>query len=126
MVIADGLFAFLPEAVIVAVFRRITEHFSSGELAFNDYGRIGWFSRVAVKLAPQRMFAAVGTQWGYAGFKDARVPETWNPRLTLVEEASLAHAPEVDLFPGWIRLATKASGKFKAGARKARILRYRL
>jgi O-methyltransferase involved in polyketide biosynthesis len=125
IVIADGLFAFLSEPVIVGLFRRLTDYFGSGELAFNDYGRIGWFSRVAVKLAPQQMFSDVGVQWGYAGFKDARVPETWNPRLTLVEEASLAHAPEVDLFPGWIRLATKASGKFKAGARKARILRYR-
>jgi O-methyltransferase involved in polyketide biosynthesis len=125
MVIADGLFAFLSEPVIVGVFRRVTKHFRSGELAFNDYGRIGWLSRVAVKLAPQQMFSQVGIQWGYAGFKDARVPETWNPQLTLVEETSLAHAPEVDLFPGWIRLATKASGKFKAGARKARILRYR-
>ena len=125
MVIADGLFAFLPEPVIVSVFRRVTKHFRSGELAFNDYGRIGWFSRVAVKLAPQPMFSQVGIQWEYAGFKDARVPVTWNPQLTLVEETSLAHAPEVALFPGWIRLATKASGKFKAGARKARILRYR-
>lgn len=125
MVIADGLFAFLSEPVIVGVFRRITEHFTSGELAFNDYGRIGWFSRLAVKLAPQQMFSSVGAQWGYAGFKDARVPQTWNPQLTLVEESSLAHAPEVDLFPGWIRLATKVSGKFAASARKARILRYR-
>ena len=57
MVIADGLFAFLSEPVIVGVFRRVTEHFRSGELAFNDYGRIGWFSRVAVKLAPQQMFS---------------------------------------------------------------------
>jgi O-methyltransferase involved in polyketide biosynthesis len=125
MVIADGLFAFLSKPVIIDVFRRITEHFRSGEVAFNDYGRIGWFSRVAVKLAPQQMFSSVGGQWGCAGFKDAWVPESWNPRLKLVEEASLAHAPEVDLFPGWIRLATKVSGRFKAGARKARILRYR-
>jgi O-methyltransferase involved in polyketide biosynthesis len=125
MVMADGLFAFLSEPVIVGVFRRITEHFMSGQLAFNDYGRIGWFSRLAVKLAPQRMFTQVGAQWGYAGFKDARVPQTWNPRLTLVEESSLAHAPEVELFPRWIRMATKVSGKFEASARKARILRYR-
>jgi O-methyltransferase involved in polyketide biosynthesis len=124
MVIADGLFAFLSEPVIVGVFRRVTQHFKSGELAFNDYGHIGWFSRVAVKLAPQPMFSQVGIQWGYAGFKDARVPETWNPQLSLIEETSLAHTTEVDLFPGWIRLATKASGKFKAAARKARILRY--
>jgi O-methyltransferase involved in polyketide biosynthesis len=125
MVIADGLFAFLSEAVIIDVVRRVTGHFRSGELAFNDYGRIGWFSKAAVRLAPQKMFSAVGSQWGYPGFKDARVPQTWNPRLTLVEEASLTHAPEVELFPSWIRLATKASGRFKASARKARILRYR-
>jgi O-methyltransferase involved in polyketide biosynthesis len=124
MLIADGLFAFLPEAVIVGIFRRITEHFRSGELAFNDYGRIGWVSKLAIKFAPQKMFKDVGSQWGYPGFKDARHPQTWNPRMTLVEEASLAHAPEVDLFPGWIRVATKLSGKSRSGARKARILRY--
>jgi O-methyltransferase involved in polyketide biosynthesis len=96
MLIADGLFAFLSEPVIVGVFRRITEHFGAGELAFNDYGQIGPVSRMAIKLAPQKMFKDVGSQWGYPGFKDAHHPETWNPRLRLVEEASLAHAPEVD------------------------------
>ena len=125
MVIADGLFAFLSEPVVVGIFRHITDHFASGQLAFNDYGRVGWFSRAAVKLAPQKMFNDIAIQWGYAGFKDARLPETWNPRLSLVEEASLAHAPEVDLFPGWIRPATRLSGQFKSSARKARILRYR-
>jgi O-methyltransferase involved in polyketide biosynthesis len=125
ILIADGLFAFLPERVIVGIFRRITEHFRTGELAFNDYGRIGWVSKLAIKLYPQKMFKDVGSQWGYAGFKDAHHPETWNPRMTLIEEASLAHQPEVDLFPSWIRVATKLSGKSKTGARKARILRYR-
>ena len=125
MLVADGLFAFLSEPVIVSIFRRITDHFGSGELAFNDYGGIGWFSRLAIKLYPQKMFKDVGSQWGYLGFKDAHHPETWNPQMTLVEEASLAHAPEVDLFPGWIRIPTKLMGKSKTGARKARILRYR-
>ncbi|BBY20938.1 putative O-methyltransferase Omt [Mycobacterium stomatepiae] len=124
IVMADGLFAFLSEPVLIALFRRITTYFSSGELAFNDYGRIGWFSRLAVKLAPQRMFSSVGAQWGYPGFEDPLVPEQWNPSLKLVEEASLAHAPEVELFPGWIRFATKLSGMFEVSARKARILRY--
>jgi O-methyltransferase involved in polyketide biosynthesis len=124
MLIADGLFAFLTEPVIVGIFRRTTDHFAAGELAFNDYGRIGWFSQLAIKLYPQKMFKDVGSQWGYRGFKDAHHPETWNPRMTLVEEASLAHAPEVDLFPGWIRVPTKLMGKTESGARKARILRY--
>ncbi|MCV7240932.1 class I SAM-dependent methyltransferase [Mycolicibacterium celeriflavum] len=124
MLVADGLFAFLTEPVIVDIFRRITEYFRSGELAFNDYGGIGLASRLAIKLAPQKMFKDVGNQWGYAGFKDAHHPQTWNPRMKLVEEASLAHQPEVDLFPGWVRIATKLMGQTKTGARKARILRY--
>ena len=124
MLVADGLFAFLTEPVIVAIFRRITDHFRSGELAFNDYGRIGWASRVAIKLYPQKMFKDVGSQFGYPGFKDAHHPETWNPNMRLAEEASLVDAPEVDLFPGWIRVATKLSGMSKTGRRKARILRY--
>lgn len=124
MLIADGLFAFLSESVIIGIIRGITRYFGSGELAFNDYGGIGWFSRLAVKLYPQKMFNDVGTQWGYLGFKDAHHPQTWNPRMQLVEESSLTHAPEVDLFPAWIAVATKLMGKTKFGARKARILRY--
>ena len=81
MLIADGLFAFLTEPVIVGIFRRITDHFRSGELAFNDYGGIGWVSRMAIKLYPQKMFKDVGSQFGYPGFKDAHHPETWNPRM---------------------------------------------
>ena len=123
--IADGLFAFLSEPVIVGIFRSITEHFGTGELAFNDYVRIGWFSQVAARLAPQKMFKAVTSQWAaYPGFVDAHHPETWNPRLSLVEEASLTHEPEVDLFPAWVRIGTRAAGHVDAWARKARILRY--
>jgi O-methyltransferase involved in polyketide biosynthesis len=121
---ADGLFAFLPVPVIVGLFGHITERFSSGELAFNDYGRVGRLSWVAMKVAPQGMFGVIGSQWVNPGFKNAHVPQTWNPRLRLVEEASLAHTPEVDLFPGLIRAATRMAGRTKAGARRARILRY--
>ncbi|MEV0670197.1 class I SAM-dependent methyltransferase [Mycobacterium sp. NPDC050441] len=125
ILVADGLFAFLTEPEIAGIFRKITEHFGSGELAFNDYGRIGWMSRAALRFFPAKMFKDVGSQWGYPGFKDAHHPESWNPRMQLVEEASLAHQPEVDLFPGALRIATRATGLSKATARKARILRYR-
>ncbi len=124
MVVADGLFAFLTEPVIAGIFRRIPEHFAAGQVAFNDYGRIGWASRLALKVLPQRMFKDVGSQWGYPGFKDAHHPQTWNPRMKLVEETSLTHQPEVALFPGALRIATRLTGLTKAGARKARILRY--
>jgi len=121
MLIADGLLAFLPEPVIVNLFRHIPEHFRSGELALNDYGRVGSLSLMAMKI----VFSAVGNQWDYRGFKDAQLPETWSPRLTLVEEASLAHAPEVDRYPAGARVSTRLMGMTKGGARTARILRYR-
>ncbi|MGB6208901.1 class I SAM-dependent methyltransferase [Mycobacterium sp.] len=121
MLVADGLLAFLPEPVVIKLFRAIPEHFRSGELAINDYGRVSRLSLMAMKVA----FSAVGTQWAYRGFKDAHLPETWSPRLKLVEEASLAHAPEVDVYPAGVRVSTRLMGKTKAGARTARILRYR-
>lgn len=121
MLVADGLLAFLPESVIVNLFRRIPEYFQSGEIAMNDYGRVGRLSLLAMKIG----FSAVGNQWVYRGFNDARVPLTWSPRLSLIEEASLAHAPEVDLYPIGARVSTRLMGMTKAGARKARILRYR-
>ena len=121
ILIADGLLAFLPESVIINLFRHIPEHFRSGELALNDYGHVGRSSILAMKI----VFSAVGNQWDYRGFKDARVPQTWSPRLTLVEETSLAHAPEVDRYPAGARVSTRLMGLTKAGARTARILRYR-
>ncbi len=121
MLVADGLLAFVSEPVIINLFRHIPEHFRSGEVALNDYGRVSRSSLVAMKV----VFSAVGNQWIYRGFKDARLPQSWSPRLTLVEETSLAHAPEVDLFPAGARLSTRLMGMTKAGARTARILRYR-
>lgn len=125
MLVADGLFAFLPEPTVIGLFRHITDYFGSGELAFNDYGRVGRFSWLAMKLAPRGMFSMLGQVWANPGFIDPRTPQRWNPRLHLVEEACLAHAAEVESFPGMARTATKAAGRFTAVARKARVLRYR-
>lgn len=121
MLVADGLLAFLTEPVLINLFRTIPERFRSGELALNDYGRVSRSSLLAMKIA----FSAVGNQWAYRGFNDALLPETWSPRLRLVEEVSLAHAPEVDRYPAVARVSTRLMGMTKSGARNARILRYR-
>ena len=121
MLVADGLLAFLSESVIIKLFRHIPEHFRSGELALNDYGRVSRSSLLAMKV----VFSAVGNQWVYRGFNDPHVPETWSPRLTLVEETSLFHAPEVDLYPAAARVSTRLMEMTKGGAPTARILRYR-
>jgi O-methyltransferase involved in polyketide biosynthesis len=125
MLVADGLTGFLTEPVLVSLFRAVTEHFRTGELAFNDYGHVGWASRTAMKYVPQRSLKAFGANWKNSGFADARRPVEWNPRLTLVEESSLADAPELELFPTHLRVTIQLSGHIPALAQKARILRYR-
>jgi O-methyltransferase involved in polyketide biosynthesis len=125
MLIADGLTGFLSEPVTVSLFQTVTDHFRTGELAFNDYGRVGRVSRTAMKLAPLRSVKAFGPNWTNPGFADARRPEQWNPRLTLVEETSLSDAPEVELFPPHLRLVGRLTRHIPALARRARILRYR-
>jgi O-methyltransferase involved in polyketide biosynthesis len=125
MLVADGLTGFLTEPVMVGFFRTVTDHFRTGELAFNDYGRVGRVSRTAMKLVPQRSVKAFGANWANPGFADARRPEEWNPRLTLVEETSLADASEVELFPLHLRLVSRLTRHIPALARRARILRYR-
>jgi len=89
-------------------------------VAINDYGRVSSLGIAAMKIG----FSAVGTQWKYRGFSDPHVPERWSPGLQLVEETSLAHVPEIDLYPTAARVSTRLMGKTRAGARSARILRY--
>ncbi len=113
--------AFVPESLLVNLFRHIPEHFQSGEVAINDYGRVSPLNIAAMKI----VFSAVGDQWIYRGFSDAHTPESWSPRLHLVEETSLSHVPEIDLYPTAARVSTRLMGMTKSGARAARILRYR-
>lgn len=127
MIFADGLFAFLSEPAVVAVVGAICEHFSSGMLSFYDYGKVSRISRKAGTVLPnsKRMTRLLHSVWRYDGFADAHHPETWNPRLVLVEEACALQQPDVAAFsPTW-RLIAAMSHLSPAIARKARVLSYR-
>jgi O-methyltransferase involved in polyketide biosynthesis len=125
MVVADGLFHFLSESTVGDVFRRITEHFDSGMIAFNDYGAIGRVNRLAKRITARRqMFSTIHSQWAFEGFRDAHYPESWASGLRLAEEATLLREPEVALFPPALRLGSRIGARFPAIASKARILRY--
>lgn len=119
--IADGLLAFVPEALLANLFRHIPGYFRTGEVAINDYGRVSALNVAAMKIA----FSAVGNRWTYRGFRDPHTPESWSPRMHLVEETSLSQVPEVDRYPTAARMSTRLMGRTKSGARTARILRYR-
>jgi O-methyltransferase involved in polyketide biosynthesis len=125
MVFADGLVAFLDEPTVRALFSSVTTHFATGVLAFNDYGPVSRANRLLGRLATVRKTNSPHTQWNFPGFADARRPETWNPALTLLDEASVMRRPEAAAFPGGLRLAARLSHRIPAIARKARVLQYR-
>lgn len=120
MLVADGLLPFLAQDEIETLFRRLTGHFGRGELAFNGYhpSLVG-----LARWSPSTRGIAALTR--SAPFADPHEPEHWDPRLRLVEETSLAHVPEVALFPPVLRAATRLAGRSAVLSRSARILRYR-
>jgi O-methyltransferase involved in polyketide biosynthesis len=126
MVVADGLFPFLSESVVVAVLRLITDRFESGLVAFNDYGTVSRLDRLARRMTTRkRMFKTMYSVWTFGGFKDPHHPQTWNADLRLIEAASVFHEPEAASFPPMLRLGGRVATRVPAVASKARILRYR-
>lgn len=99
VIVADGMMAFLSRDELVALWNRLIDHFSGGEIVFNSYTRFAiWIARHA------RGTKTVADQVKFDGMDDPKAPERWNPRLTLVREILLSREPEVAEFPaGWRR-----------------------
>jgi O-methyltransferase involved in polyketide biosynthesis len=110
VVVTDGLLALLAEADFIALTRAVAVHLAEGELAFNAYSRLAMRNSRRVR-GPLRIPTA-GT-----GIDDPREPETWGARLALVEELSMARAPEVALYPPLLRTVARLS------AHSARLVR---
>ncbi|MET8333621.1 class I SAM-dependent methyltransferase [Streptosporangium canum] len=121
VIIADGLLAFLTQEDMIALLKRLTDRFPSGEIAFNGY------SRFAIWAAKKyRGTQSVADLLKSPGFDDPREPERWNPRLKLVREILLTREPEVARFPTALRLFTKLSAHSTAWSRKGTtVLHYR-
>jgi O-methyltransferase involved in polyketide biosynthesis len=121
VIVADGLLAFLTQDDMVALLRRLVDHFPSGEVAFNGYTR---FAIWAAKHyhGTQSVAGLIRSP----GFDDPRQPERWVPRLHLVKEILLTREPEVAQFPPALRWFTRLSAHSTAWSRKGTtLLHYR-
>ncbi|WP_433411316.1 class I SAM-dependent methyltransferase [Microtetraspora malaysiensis] len=120
MIVAEGLFPFMPGDSFQTMTRELTGHFPTGELALNGYTR---FAAWAMKYHPS--IKALGIK-AAQGFDDPHEPESWGAGLELVEEQILTRAPEVARFPQPLRALTRLTARSTALSRQgARILRYR-
>lgn len=97
-VIAEGLTMYLHEKDGVALFRRITEQFPSGQIAFDGYS--GTMVRLVSRLSTVRG-AKVELIWGV---DDPRDLEKQVPKLHLVEDVDFLAMPDLvsRLSKSWI------------------------
>jgi O-methyltransferase involved in polyketide biosynthesis len=121
VIVADGLMAFLTQDDMIALLNRLTDHFPSGEVAFNGYTRFAiWAARHY--HGTQSVAGLIRSP----GFDDPHEPERWNPRLRLVKEILLTREPEVAQFPPALRRFTRLSAHSTAWSRKGTtVLHYR-
>ena len=121
VIVADGLLAFLTQDDMIALLRRLVDHFPSGEIAFNGYTRFAiWAAR------HYHGTQSVADLIRSPGFDDPHQPERWNPRLHLVKEILLTREPEVAQFPPALRWFTRLSAHSAALSRRGTtVLHYR-
>jgi O-methyltransferase involved in polyketide biosynthesis len=86
VIVADGLMGFLSRDEFVDLLNRLISHFPSGEMVFNSYTP---FAIWAVHHSPGTK--GVADLIKFPGFNDPHEPESWNPKLKLVEEILLSH-----------------------------------
>jgi methyltransferase (TIGR00027 family) len=120
LVVAEGLTMYLTESDGLALLRRITEHFPSGELVFDAFSSLG--VRVSNRFNPAVVQAGAHLEWG---IDDPGSLESEVPGLRFVTEWSFTDAPELDRYPRPVRTAIRASGHLTAVRRMGRMLRYR-
>jgi O-methyltransferase involved in polyketide biosynthesis len=85
IIVADGLMGFLTRDEFVSLLNRLISHFPSGEMVFNSYTP---FTIWVAHHAPGTKTVADLVK--FPGFNDPHEPESWNPKLKLVEEMLLS------------------------------------
>lgn len=118
MVVGEGLFMYLPEPDGLALLRRITEKFPSGQLAFDAYS--GTMTRLVSRLAAVRG-AKVELIWG---IDDPRSLERAVPRLRLVEDVPFLTMPELMTRTAKTRAARAVQGLLARWSFVRRLVRH--
>lgn len=126
--VTDGLMSFLTGDAFVGLAQAITNHFAGGEFTFNAYSRLAMRNSRRMSTVGDRAVGASGPSAPTPGegIDDPREPEAWNAGLALIEELSMARAPEVALFPPVWRTISRISARSERMMRAGdRVVRYR-
>jgi O-methyltransferase involved in polyketide biosynthesis len=119
MIVAEGLLMYLSEPEVKDLLQRLTNHFPSGQLAFDV------FSQLAVRLAkwtPEMRVTGAQMRWGV---DDRRTIEQWVPHLQLVREMTLTEEVASARISWVYRLIYHVANRIPPWRRFIRLLLYR-
>jgi O-methyltransferase involved in polyketide biosynthesis len=118
MVVAEGLMPYLAEEKAPVLVERLVDHFTSGEIAFDGYSRLGL---KMLRFSPQ--LRATGAEVHYA-IDDPKELEKAAPGLKLVEEKGQYDSDEIERMSWLARLTVKLFRSVPALRNVGRLLRY--
>lgn len=120
LVLAEGLFMYLPEDGLKALVLALHERFAGGMLIFDAFSTLT--ARHASKH-PSLKQTGASIQWG---IDDPREIEQWCEGIRFVQEWFFSTSPDIDKLSFGYRLAYKLAGLSSTANRAHRILRYTL
>jgi len=104
LLMAEGLFMYLPEKEVIRTFTRITEAFSNSKIIFEAVNKKytqGFWKKIVEQKMKKRMGSSAGSSFNY-GVKDAREIETYGSGIKVIEEWS--YFEDKDITPSFLRL----------------------
>lgn len=118
MIVAEGLLMYLTEHDVKQLLNRLTNHFPSGQLAFDALSR--WGARMA-KADPSVHATGASFHWGIDDPRDLKHLE---PRLELVTEVRTPDLPGYCRLPWAMRTLVRVMDPIPALRRLNRLLLY--
>ena len=104
LLMAEGLFMYLPEIEVIRTFSRISEILSNSKIIFevvNKKYTQGFRKRMVEQKMKKRMGSSAGSSYNY-GVKDAREIENYGSSIKVVEEWS--YFEDKDIKPAFLKI----------------------
>ena len=119
MIVAEGVMMYLTENVVKPLLNGLTDHFTSGQMAFDALSRLG-----ARTAKADRSVRSTGATFGW-GLDDPRDIKRLDPKLELVTELRTTEMPGFSRLPGIMRALVRVMDPIPALRRLNRLLLYR-
>jgi len=118
MIVAEGVLMYLTEPIVKQLLNRLTDHFPSGQIAFDA------LSRLTVRMTKGVSIKGTGASYGW-GIDDPQDIKKLEPRLELITELRTPELAEYSRLPWVLRALVRVMDSVPTLRRLNRIVLYR-